>query len=93
MHKYCDIAVALPVDRTFQYRIPDNLIADAAIGKRAFVPFQNRSIVGYIVGFSDDREIKDVKEMISIIDGVPMLTDEMLKLTRWIADNYFCSWG
>src|SRR3989338_4528713 len=93
MPKFAEIAVALPIDRLFHYYIPENYSSDIAIGKRVFVPFQNRIVVGYVVGFSDETDVKDVKEIKDIIDKEPILNDEMLKLTKWIKDNYFCSWG
>ncbi|MDD3905601.1 MAG: primosomal protein N' [Candidatus Omnitrophica bacterium] len=93
MPKFAEIAVALPVDRTFHYAIPEALSNDIAVGKRVFVPFQNRATVGYCVGLCDVADVKDVKAIISIIDKEPLLSEEMLKLTRWVKENYFCSWG
>jgi len=91
--KFAEVAVALPMDRTFHYSIPQRLSGEMAVGKRVFVPFQNRRAVGYVVGFADEAEVKDVKEIESIIDREPILSEEMLKLTRWMKDNYFSSWG
>jgi len=93
MPKFAEIAIALPIDRMFNYSIPERLSEETAIGKRVFVPFQNRTIVGYIAGFSETAEVADVKEISSVIDKEPIISTEMLKLTRWIKDNYFCSWG
>ena len=93
MPKFASIAVPLPLDRTFHYSIPARLEPAAAVGKRAFVPFHNRSMVGYIVGLSDTADVSQVKELSYIIDQEPIIDDEMLKLTRWMADTYFCSWG
>jgi primosomal protein N' (replication factor Y) len=91
--KYAEVAVNLPLDRLFHYIIPERLAAEISIGKRVFVPFQTRTIVGYVVGFSDVADFKGLKEISSVIDKEPVLSDEMLKLTKWIKDNYFCSWG
>ncbi len=93
MPKFAQIAIALPIDRTFHYSIPAELSEQAAVGKRAFVPFGPRRVVGYIVGFSDEADVKAVKPIDRIIDADPILSDEMLALTKWIKSNYFCSWG
>lgn len=93
MPKFAEIAVALPIGRTFHYAIPERLAAEAAIGKRVFVPFAHRSVVGYIVGLTDHADVMEVKELANVIDKEPMVSDEMLRLCKWIADNYFCSWG
>ena len=93
MTKFAEVTVALPMDRVFHYSIPLNLSEDIKIGKRVFVPFLNRAMVGYCVGLTDEADVKNVKGIISIIDKEPILSAEMLKLTRWVKDNYFCSWG
>lgn len=92
-NKFAEIAVALPMDRIFHYSIPDGLSKEIAPGKRVFVPFQARTVVGYVVGLSQTSEVKDVKDIAGVIDKEPILSEEMLKLTKWIKDNYFCSWG
>ena len=57
MATFAEVAVSLPMDRTFHYSIPQSLSGDIAIGKRVFVPFINRAIVGYVVGFSDVADV------------------------------------
>lgn len=91
--KIADIAIALPMDRIFQYRVPERITGDIAVGKRVFVPFQARTIVGYVVGFSKTADVKELKDVIRVIDTEPILSGEILQLTGWIKDNYFCSWG
>ncbi|HPM42936.1 MAG TPA: DEAD/DEAH box helicase family protein [Candidatus Omnitrophota bacterium] len=93
MQRYAQIAIALPIDRTFHYSIPDRFIPEVAVGKRVFVPFAHRAVVGYIVGISDHADVKEVKDIAGVIDKEPVVDAEMLSLCRWIADNYFCSWG
>jgi primosomal protein N' (replication factor Y) len=83
----------LPVDRLFSYRVPAAFSEKIAIGKRVFVPFQNRTAIGYVVNFKESVDFTGVKDIEGEIDKEPILDDEMLRLTRWIADNYFCSWG
>ncbi|MFA6078204.1 MAG: primosomal protein N' [Candidatus Omnitrophota bacterium] len=93
MPKFADIAVALPIDKLFQYKVPDAFSDEIGVGKRVFIPFGPRRVVGYVVGLSEDAEVKEAKAILSVIDKDPILSPEMLKLTRWIKDNYFCSWG
>ncbi|MBP7056331.1 MAG: primosomal protein N' [Candidatus Omnitrophica bacterium] len=93
MPRYAQIAISLPIDRTFHYSIPERFIPEVAVGKRVFVPFAHRAVVGYIVGLSDHTDVKEVKDITGVIDKEPVVDAEMLSLCRWIADNYFCSWG
>ena len=93
MPRFAEVAIALPIDRVFHYSIPEIFQNTIAIGKRVFVPFQSRRLVGYVVGFSEMAEVGQIKDILTVIDNEPILSDEMLKLTKWIKDNYFCSWG
>lgn len=92
---FIEVAVALPMDRLFHYAIPAEYSpsGEGLVGKRVFVPFQTRTVVGYVVGTSQKADALNVKTPVSVIDPEPILSQEMLELTRWIKDNYFCSWG
>ncbi|MFH1093911.1 MAG: primosomal protein N' [Candidatus Omnitrophota bacterium] len=91
--KYVQVAVNLPLNDVFDYSVPDELQKFIEIGKRVWVPFRNRTIVGCIVGISDHTAIARTRDIKEIIDQEPLLSEEMLALTRWMADYYFCSWG
>ncbi|HVV99490.1 MAG TPA: primosomal protein N', partial [Planctomycetaceae bacterium] len=36
---------------------------------------------------------RELKWIASIVDEAPLLSPQMLELTRWIADRYLCAWG
>ncbi len=65
-------------------------------GRRVRVPFgrSNRKVVGYCVSLGtktvDPARLKSVAE---IVDTATLLSPAMLRLTRWMADYYLCSWG
>ncbi len=92
-NKFAQVAVNLPLNDVFDYSVPLALQDFVQIGKRVWIPFRNRTIVGFIVGLSSSTEISRTKDIKSIIDKEPILSLEILKLTRWIADYYLCSWG
>lgn len=93
MPQFAEIAIALPIDRTFHYSIPPHISNDIAVGKRVFVPFGPRTVVGYVISLCDAIDIKDPKPVSSVIDKEPLLSSDMFKLAGWISDNYFCSLG
>jgi len=37
--------------------------------------------------------VKNTKEIIDLLDPHPLFSREMLELTRWVSEYYFCSWG
>ncbi|MEA3329077.1 MAG: primosomal protein N' [Candidatus Omnitrophota bacterium] len=87
------IAIGLPLKGPLHYRVPEGMANDIKVGQRVWVPFRNRRLIGYIVGFlakSDIRRLKNISEM---IDTDPVLNPDLLKLTKWMSEYYFCSWG
>lgn len=93
MADYAEIITGLPIDRTFQYRIPPASRTEAEVGKRVRIPFRNSTRVGYIVKLEDKPLVTDPRYLSEIIDDRPIFTPDMIELARWMKDNYFCSWG
>ena len=91
--KYASIVIRLPIDKEFTYRIPKKIQEDIAIGKRVWVPFGKRRVVGYVVGIRDKADIEDVRPIESVIDRESLISKDLLLLTRWISNYYICSWG
>lgn len=95
MSKYVDIVVGLPVEGPFTYKIPDKLVSYVSEGKRVWIPFGRRKIIGYVVEVKnnvsvDDNKLKEIKE---VIDDEPIINKELLKLTKQMAEYYFNTWG
>jgi len=97
--QYAEVAVPLHVTQTFTYRLPLALREDARLGSRLLVPFGRKRLTGYIVALLQeldpaadlsDAEIKDAEEL---LDAEPLLTPEVLEITRWVADYYAAPWG
>ena len=61
-----------------------------AVGKRVRVPFGrgDRSTVGYCVGLGTTPPGRGVKEVVEVLDEESLLTEPLLRLTRWMADYY-----
>jgi len=93
MQQYVEIITSLPIDRTFQYKVTGTESHAPSIGKRVFIPFNNRKRVGYIVKLEDKPQCEDPKPLIDIVDDEPVFTPDMIELAGWIKDRYFCSWG
>ena len=92
-----DVALPLPLEQTFTYRVPPGLRHAAEVGGRAVVPFRGRSLTGVIVeegGPADEFDggfhLKDLKRL---LDERPALPKSLLRLTHWMAEYYVCSWG
>jgi len=81
---YVDVAVCLPLSRTFVYRVEDPLDA----GCRVIVPFRKREVEGFIVGRRHTAPDVEVLPVQDVVDRSPLLRPDILELCRWIADYY-----
>ena len=77
-------------DRTFSYHVPPSLESKIKVGKRVLVPFQNRELEGFIVGFNSNVDY-EVKDIIDVIDEEPVLNDELLELGKYISRKTLCN--
>src|SRR5262249_13551616 len=53
----------------------------------------DKATVGYCVRVHDHPPPRAVKSIARVLDDEALLTDSLLRLTRWMADYYLCGWG
>jgi primosomal protein N' (replication factor Y) len=80
-------------DKPFSYLTGDDLEEKAQAGKRVLVPFGNgnKGRQGIIVGFGCYEGTRKLKQIVSIIDEVPLISAEHIELAEWIKEQYFCT--
>ncbi len=84
---------------TFIYRLPSALRSIAQPGSRIAVPFGRKLVTGYIVALHAELRSgtslkeENIKEAREILDLVPLVTAEILELTRWVSEYYLAPWG
>jgi primosomal protein N' (replication factor Y) len=88
-----DVALPVPVRRTFAYRIPAELRDSVRAGCRVNVPFGARILTGFVVGFDPADAPAELRAVRSVVDPQPLVDGDLLELTRWIAERTLCSWG
>ncbi|MFF2752513.1 primosomal protein N' [Psychrobacillus sp. NPDC058041] len=83
---------AYPIDRPFDYIVPEHLEALVERGSRVHVPFGNRKVQGFITNIKEqtDIDITKLKEIQSIIDVEPVVTEELLELSKWLTKKTLC---
>lgn len=90
-----EIIVDVPTmqtNRPFEYLIPDSLTEVVVPGMRVEVPFGRgkRKIQGFVMKVKDNSDFQGKLKPISrVIDLKPVLSDEMLKLSYWLADRTY----
>jgi primosomal protein N' (replication factor Y) (superfamily II helicase) len=97
--RYVEVALPLPLRRTFTYSVPEGFREVVKPGARLLVPFGKRNITGYAVAlFSEldegsEIDVSAIKSAVELLDETPLITEEILRLTQWTADYYAASWG
>lgn len=93
--RFVEVALPTPVDRVFDYLVPEPLKDRARVGHRVTVPFGKRSLQGFVVATKDESSLMrhQIKEVLEAPDDEPLVGAGMLRLTEWMAEYYACSWG
>jgi primosomal protein N' (replication factor Y) len=86
------ICVDLPLahlDRPFDYRVPENLDADAVPGCRVRVRFAGQLVDGFLLDRAEETEHKGKLAFLErVVSAEPVLAPEIATLARLIADRY-----
>lgn len=97
--QYAEVAVPVHVASTFIYQLPVSIRHLAQPGSRIVVPLGRNLVTGYIVAVLENLRAgtslqeSDIREAKEILDLVPLVTTELLELTRWVAEYYLAPWG
>ena len=88
-NSYIEVAVALPVYKTFTYSVPQALLPFISAGKRVLVPFGRRRVTGYVLGDArGDSNPAEIKHILDVLDEQPLFPQSMIPFFRWISDYY-----
>lgn len=87
-----DVAIALPGAAPFSYEVPAELATAVRPGVRVRVPFGSGQRIGWVTG-SGNGSGRTLKPVLEALDPEPVLSPELLDLTRWISGYYRCGWG
>ena len=91
MPEFCDVALPVPLDMVFTYRVPPE--ATPVVGGRVLVPFRQQRLTGIVVELHDRKPSLTIKPLLNVLDSAPVLDEQLLRLGRWIADYYLAPLG
>lgn len=86
---------SLSFDILFTYRIPQKLREFVLPGVRVMVPFGRGNALRQAFVFSvetDTEEKSQLKEISSVLDATPILSDELVALSLWLREHTFCTY-
>ncbi len=90
---YAGVVFPLPLKTVFSYTVPTVLQDKIQIGQQVLAPFKRQSLSGFVVSLPQKSEVAEPKLLQDILELKPFFSDKILKLTQWLSDYYFCSWG
>lgn len=98
MVELAQVVVDVPTMQTNQpytYQVPVVLEKKLQVGMRVVVPFGNghRQVQGFVVGFTDSTDYAGkLKPIQAIMDLQPVINQELLTLSKWLADQTYSFW-
>lgn len=86
-------AAAYPIDKPYDYLVPEEFAAAVAPGVRVLVPFSkaNRKTEGIVLSIACSSAYEKLKCVASVFDEAPVLSDALLKLALWMRERFFCT--
>ncbi len=96
MNTFADIIVPLPLSDIFTYAIPLAYQDEVKLGMRVIVQFGQRKFYsGVIYRLHNDKPQSniEIKNIESLLDDKPIVTEKQLELWNWISNYYCCSLG
>jgi len=71
------------VNKTYDYFVPETFRNFIELGARVVVPFGNRKIMGFVLGFSEETEFKkELKSIFKVLDLESYLNKELIDLAK-----------
>jgi len=93
LNNFADIALPIPVFQNYTYEIPEVMRPIIDRGFRVLVPVGKRKMTGYVINIKEECDRSDLKPIHDLIDKNPALSDELIRLSKWISDYYICPLG
>src|SRR5258707_1983578 len=90
MPTFCDVALPVPLDMAFTYKIGEH---QPVVGGRVLVPFRTERLSGVVTALHDRAPSMQAKAVIQVLDSEPVLDEGLMKLGQWISQYYMAPIG
>lgn len=93
---YAEVLIEYKVkslDRSFTYKVPEELKEKIKIGMKVSVPFGqgNSFLNGFVIGIKTDTDCGNLKSIICINDEELVLNSELMELGKYLRDTTLCT--
>ena len=78
---FVEVAVPLPIDHPFTYRVPAGEEIRAQVGVRVLVPFGRRKLTGLVTEITDASALRgrEAKDLLAFLDDSPYISERHLE--------------
>ncbi len=100
MSLYCEVALPVPLDRTFTYALRGGQRPQR--GSRVIAPFNKEKLIGIVMSVTDAPPVGfEARNIEAVLDQTPegepaqepLLSEALLSLAEWIAQYYLAPIG
>ncbi|UKJ06632.1 replication restart helicase PriA [Solitalea lacus] len=92
---FAEVILPLAISRNYTYRVPHELNQQIRVGQRVVVQFGKNKVYTALVNqlTTDAPTLYEAKYIISILDDMPLITENQLRMWQWISSYYMCYIG
>src|SRR5580765_136823 len=91
---YAEIIIPLALPKNYTWSIPEKWQFILLPGCRVEISLKNKKYAGIIKRIHDEKpEAFEPRELLNILDEMPIIYPQQLKLWEWMAHYYMCSEG
>src|SRR5271166_6414388 len=92
MPAFCEVALPVPLDRTFTYEVREDQLPRR--GARVVAPFRNEKLIGVVTAIDVEAPADlEIRFLEAVLDDEPLLSDNLLALAEWMAQYYLAPLG
>jgi primosomal protein N' (replication factor Y) (superfamily II helicase) len=92
MTAYCEVALPVPLDRTFTYAVQEGQRPQR--GTRVIAPFRNEKLIGVVTAVDAKAPADvEVRALEAVLDEEPLLSEQLMALAEWMAGYYLAPLG
>ena len=84
------VTLEIALGKEFDYLVPEEWADKVEVGSRVKVPFGNREVLGCVTSLPDKSSHANLKPILKVLGAQSLVTPQILRLSRWIADYYCC---
>jgi primosomal protein N' (replication factor Y) len=90
MPEFCDVALPVPLEMTFTYRVNGE---HPVVGGRVLVPFRTSRLSGVVTALHDRPPSMEAKTVHAVLDAEPLIDSTLMQLAEWISSYYLAPLG